>query len=116
MLSPRVIGGLLAAISLFGTTYCFFALGVDIPFLLPSSFTSHPFTVPQPSESSNRHLTAEQCVERYPDLYLEADRAERWYSGKGGITEAMVDSAEKDDSNARLAILDNIVSVSCESG
>ncbi|WVQ79560.1 hypothetical protein IAT38_001659 [Cryptococcus sp. DSM 104549] len=59
---------------------------------------------PDSSEASNLHLTEEQCLAQYPDLYLEADRARAWY--KKGITKDMVDAAEE-EGNARLVILNN---------
>lgn len=59
-------------------------------------------------EAENRHLTEEQCQERYPDLYLEADRAQQWFISKGGISKKMVDEAEE-EGNARLVILNNQV-------
>ena len=78
--------------------------------LLPSSYTTnyYTYTFPDPVEAENRHLTEEQCQERYPDLYLEADRAQEWFISKGGISKKMVDEAEE-EGNARLVILNNQV-------
>lgn len=78
--------------------------------LLPSSYTTnyYTYTFPDPLEAENRHLTEEQCQERYPDLYLEADRAQEWFMAKGGISKKMVDGAEE-EGNARLVILNNQV-------
>ena len=78
------------------------------------SITFHPSPPFHPhissvSEPENRHLSAAQCLDRYPELYLEADRARDWYSRKGGITKAQVDEAEQ-EGQARLVILDNKVS------
>nr|XP_031863812.1 uncharacterized protein CI109_000454 [Kwoniella shandongensis]KAA5530884.1 hypothetical protein CI109_000454 [Kwoniella shandongensis] len=58
-------------------------------------------------ESDNRHLTQDECTNRFPDLYREADRAQRLYKKRGGITKEMVEEAEKDNGNARLVILNN---------
>lgn len=60
-------------------------------------------------DSDNRHLTASQCLQRYPELYYEADRAKVYYEFKGGITEEMLDDAERDGGHARLAIIGNNV-------
>lgn len=112
MLSRRASYGLAgAALSLIAITYYTLATDVEIPYLLPSSSIRHqPIAAPDISENRNRHLTESQCLSRYPNLYMEADRAEAWYARKGGITEEMVDKAEQDDGNARLTIVDNIVS------
>lgn len=59
--------------------------------------------------AENRHLTTLECHRAYPELYLEADRAQAWYTKRGGITEGMVDAAEQDGGDARLAIIDNKV-------
>jgi hypothetical protein len=63
-------------------------------------------------DSANRLLSADQCVQRYPDLYFEADRAKAWYAAHGGITAEAVDLAEKEGGNARLTIIDNHVRLS----
>jgi hypothetical protein len=75
--------------------------------LLPQSYTS-TLHVPHPGAAEDRHLTNEQCLARYPDLYLEADRAKQWYERKGGISKEAVDAAEG-EGNARLVILNNKV-------
>lgn len=61
-------------------------------------------------QPDNQQLGAQECRDAYPLLYHEADRAQRWYVGKGGITESMVDAAEQNGGHARLAIIDNRVS------
>ena len=58
-------------------------------------------------------MSADQCIERYPDLYYEADRAKKFY--RRGISESMVDEADRDGASARLAIIDNKVSTRCYS-
>jgi hypothetical protein len=63
----------------------------------------------------DRHLSTAECLHRYPELYHEADRAERFYRSRGGIQEQMVDLAEKDGGHARLAIIGNKVSETWES-
>ena len=82
----------------------FYAPPESTAFLFPSS-------TPRPStrDSENRQLSSSQCIERYPDLYFEADRARAWYASRGGITEEAVDAAEQQGGNARLTILDNHV-------
>jgi hypothetical protein len=67
------------------------------------------FIAPQILDSENRLLTASQCQDRYPGLYYEADRARAYYAKKGGISQEMVESADKDGASARLAIINNKV-------
>jgi hypothetical protein len=71
----------------------------------PSSAVVVPYLPPHLSDGDNRQLTRAQCLERYPALYHEADRAKRWYSK--GISLEMVNEADKDGANARLAIINN---------
>nr|XP_018999118.1 uncharacterized protein I203_08319 [Kwoniella mangroviensis CBS 8507]OCF62579.1 hypothetical protein I203_08319 [Kwoniella mangroviensis CBS 8507] len=75
--------------------------------LLPKPDYGVNINPPDPAQSENRHLDQAQCMERYPKLYHEADRARKWYQSKGGITKAMVDLSETDSGNARLVILNN---------
>lgn len=55
------------------------------------------------------HMTEEQCIVAFPELYKEADRAQEYFTGKGGISKKDVDAAEE-DGNARVVILNNTVS------
>jgi hypothetical protein len=57
----------------------------------------------------NLHMTEEQCDIAFPDLYKEANRAQQYYSKKGGISKQDVDEAEE-EGNARVVILNNTVS------
>lgn len=102
--------GLLAAVLLGAVTVGLLSWNIDVPLLLPSRYMNRPITLPHLTQSEDRHLSTSECFKRYPDLYVEADRAEEWYRKRGGISEGMVDSAEKDGSNARLTIIDNVVS------
>ncbi|WRT68767.1 uncharacterized protein IL334_005747 [Kwoniella shivajii] len=88
---------------------------IDRPRLsfLPSAYNLSP---PDPSESENRHLSQDQCIERYPKLYHEADRAKAWYHARKGISKRMVDEAETDGGNARLVILNNKLFVKAFNG
>jgi hypothetical protein len=56
-------------------------------------------------------MTSSECLASFPRLYVEAERAKRWYAGHGGITESMVRDAYDDEgnANARLVIHNNIV-------
>jgi hypothetical protein len=103
--------GLLAAVLIGTVTVGLLSWNIDVPLLLPSGYRKRPITLPHLAQSEDRHLPTSECLNRYPDLYIEADRAEQWYNKRGGISEEMVDSAEKDGSNARLTILNNIVSL-----
>jgi hypothetical protein len=51
----------------------------------------------------------QECLRAYPELYLEADRAREWHKKNGGISQANVDDAAKNDASARVAIIDNQV-------
>lgn len=57
----------------------------------------------------NLHMTEEQCGIAFPELYKEADRAQAYFSTKGGISKQDVDAAEE-EGNARVVILNNTVS------
>jgi hypothetical protein len=54
-------------------------------------------------------MTEEQCIVAFPELYQEADRAQEYFTRKGGISKKDVDAAEN-DGNARVVILNNTVS------
>lgn len=89
------------------------SLGTLMP-LSGLSYTINQYRPPVISDAENLHLSAEQCIDRYPDLYYEADRAREYF--KGGISEEMVDAAEKDEANARVAIIDNKVGLANTGG
>lgn len=78
-----------------------------VPYI-PSPTRVIHYVAPALHDTENRQLDRAQCLDRYPNLYYEADRAKRWFSG--GISEEMVDEAEKDGASARLAIINNRVS------
>lgn len=59
--------------------------------------------------SRNLHMTEQQCIVAFPELYNEADRAQGYFTGNGGISKKDVDAAEE-DGNARVVILNNTVS------
>ena len=82
--------------------------GFTIP-VLPSGRLFEPVYTHPLFQPDNRQLDHSQCVDAYPELYYEADRARRWYTSRSGITEQMVDAAEKDGGNARLTIINNNV-------
>jgi hypothetical protein len=82
--------------------------GFTLP-VLPSGRLFEPVYVHDLFQPENRLLNTTQCINAYPELYYEADRARRWYTTRSGITEKMVDAAEKDGGNARLTIINNQV-------
>lgn len=95
-------------------------LVVSFVLIHPSSSLSVPYsdfwqtlptyTPPAVFDSDNRHLTSDQCHERYPGLYHEADLARKFYQRKGGISLDDVDKADQDGgASARLAIINNKV-------
>jgi len=96
-------------------------LVVSFVLIHPSSSLSVPYsdfwqtlptyTPPAVFDSDNRHLTSDQCHERYPGLFHEADLAKKFYQKKGGISLEDVDKADQDGgASARLAIINNKVS------
>jgi len=96
-------------------------LVVSFVLIHPSSSLSVPYsdfwqtlptyTPPAVFDSDNRHLTSDQCHERYPGLFHEADLAKKFYQKKGGISLKDVDKADQDGgASARLAIINNKVS------
>jgi len=97
---------IIAGIVVITVSFVSFGPSQSISFLIPGPATIRPADT---RESENRLLTADECVRRYPDLYLEADRAKAWYASRGGITAEAVDLAEKEGGNARMAIIDNRV-------
>jgi hypothetical protein len=95
-------------------------LVVSFVLIHPSSSLSVPYsdfwqtlpryTPPAVFDSDNRHLTSDQCHERYPGLFHEADLARKFYQKKGGISLDDVDKADQDGgASARLAIINNKV-------
>ncbi|WWC90330.1 uncharacterized protein L201_005263 [Kwoniella dendrophila CBS 6074] len=84
--------------------------------LLPQPDYAINVKPPNPAESENRQLSTDQCIERYPKLYHEADRARQWYHAKGGISKEMIDASEQDGGNARLVILNNKLYVKAFNG
>jgi hypothetical protein len=95
-------------------------LVVSFVLIHPSSSLSVPYsdfwqtlptyTPPAVFDSDNRHLTSDQCHERYPGLFHEADLARKFYQKKGGISLEDVDKADQDGgASARLAIINNKV-------
>jgi len=103
--SPRVLITAAFILSVLLTTALLYS---GTSFTFPN--LSHPSTfIKHPSDTINRHLSASECMTRFPELYLEADRAKKWYRAKGGIRKEDVDDAERDDGQARLVILDNKV-------
>jgi len=95
-------------------------LVVSFVLIHPSSSLSVPYsdfwqtlptyTPPAVFDSDNRHLTSDQCHERYPGLFHEADLARKFYQRKGGISLDDVDKADLDGgASARLAIINNKV-------
>jgi hypothetical protein len=97
-------------------------LVVSFVLIHPSSSLSVPYsdfwqtlptyTPPAVFDSDNRHLTSDQCHERYPGLFHEADLARKFYQKKGGISLEDVDKADQDGgASARLAIINNKVRV-----
>lgn len=95
-------------LTLVGIAHIHPATEFSLPFI-PSFEDSAVFIAPTIDDVDNRHLTSEQCLERFPALYYEADRSKAWASG--GISESMVDEAEKEGASARLAIVNNKVSI-----
>ena len=89
--------------------------GFTLP-LLPSGRLFEPVYLHDRFLPEDRLLNTSQCLEAYPQLYYEADRARRWYSSRSGITADMVDAAEKDGGNARLTIINNNVCIDSPSG
>lgn len=83
--------------------------GFTLP-VLPSGRLFEPVYVHDLFRPEDRQLNTSQCIDAYPRLYHEADRARRWYTSRSGITAKMVDDAEKDGGNARLTIVNNNVS------
>lgn len=80
-----------------------------LPLLPTGTFnTFHTYTGLTQPEAENRHFSSAQCLARFPELYLEADRARDWYAAKGGVSKEAVDDAER-EGDARLVILDNKV-------
>ncbi|KAK4690016.1 hypothetical protein P7C73_g85, partial [Tremellales sp. Uapishka_1] len=76
--------------------------------LLPSSYSyNSPNVQTNFTDAENRHLSQHECLVRYPELYVEADRANAYYAKRGGIKQSDVDEAEADGASARLVILDN---------
>lgn len=103
--------GLIALIA-FGITVLLLTAGSLHPTTSPylRFGTRYPtFIAPQILDSENRILTSSQCQVRYPGLFYEADRAQAYYAKKGGITQEMVESADKDGASARLAIINQKV-------
>jgi hypothetical protein len=95
-------------------------LVVSFVLIHPSSSLSVPYSdfwqtlptyiPPAVFDSDNRHLTSDQCHERYPGLFHEADLARKFYQKKGGISLDDVDKADQDGgASARLAIINNKV-------
>lgn len=82
--------------------------GFTLP-VLPSGRLFEPVYVHERFQPENLQLDHQQCEDAYPLLYHEADRARRWYTSRSGITEKMVDAAEKEHGHARLAIINNNV-------
>ena len=101
-----IIWTITAILAIVGLQLLGHQVGYQIP-LLPSS--SRPqFTVASTFDDvDNLQLNSEQCTSQFPDLYLEADRARKYF--KGGISSHMVDNAEKDGASARVAIINNKV-------
>ena len=102
-------------------------LVVSFVLIHPSSSLSVPYsdfwqtlptyTPPAVYDSDNRHLTSDQCHERYPGLFREADLARKFYQKKGGISLDDVDKADQDGgASARLAIINNKVRVEGTTG
>ena len=104
---------LITLVQSIGHLYRTDSLGTLMP-LSRLSYTINQYRPPDISDAEKLHLSAEQCIDRYPDLYYEADRAREYF--KGGISEEMVDAAEKDEANARVAIIDNKVGLANTGG
>lgn len=114
---PRiVIPAILGTIALFGALH-FLLSDTRRPYVnwdrgLPWSSTGGLVAfdhLPNIRPTRDLHMTEEQCGIAFPDLYKEADRAQQYYSRKGGISKQDVDDAEE-DGNARVVILNNTVS------
>jgi hypothetical protein len=83
-----------------------------IPTLSPSIHPTVDLTPPPLTSANNRQLTHQQCLDTYPELYLEADRARDWYKRKGGISAQDLEDAGWDEgASARIAIIGNQVGV-----
>lgn len=109
-----VVYAIASSVLLLLITTAHFHPGTDFQLpLLPSSWDHFEPHIPDAVTAENRLLTAQECLDRYPDLYKEADRARSYYEARGGITAEMVDDAEKADASARLMILDNRVCSVC---
>lgn len=104
-----VLGLTAAAVVLLALAHLHPRTAFELP-VLPSGRLFEPLQVHELFQPDNRHLDHQQCLEAYPLLYDEADRARTWFASRGGITESMVDAAEKNKGHARLAIINNNVS------
>lgn len=113
MLSPRATWTLCAVslvLVVITVAHLHPSSGFTLP-ILPSGRLFEPVYIHDLFQPEDRLLNTSQCIEAYPQLYHEADRARRWYTSRSGITADMVDAAEKDGGNARLTIINNNVCI-----
>ncbi|CAD6583247.1 MAG: hypothetical protein TREMPRED_003509 [Tremellales sp. Tagirdzhanova-0007] len=104
--ATAILGFFILLIAQFHPRIPFDLRSIPSPFSIPSHVSTHT-----PTEAEDRHLSSQECITRYPELYYEADRARDWHHRREGISKQAVDAAERDGGNARLVILDNKASL-----
>ncbi len=74
-----------------------------------SSSSNNNITATSFERQNDHRLTHQQCLDTYPRLYHEADRARKYYHERKGIRLEDVDEAERNSAAARIIIKDNQV-------